>query len=313
MNPSVTVVIPTYRRADLVVRAIASALRQTYEPLEIIVVSDGPDAATEEAVERLADPRVRLIVLSEKGGGCAARNAGIAAAAGKWMALLDDDDEWLPEKLAKQIAIVEESGLRHPIAACRVLVNRGISNEVWPTRPPAANEPLSEYIFCRSRMAQGEGLFITSMLLASRELLLQVPFRTDVARHQDTDWLLRATQVAGTGLVWAWEPLMIFNLEVTRTSVSRSPSALPSIQWERGNQLLTRKARGFFLATQVAPRIRLFAQPWLALRTIYEFFAKCRPTGKSLTLLVALMFTSPGFRNFLIARRGRKELLHKAA
>ncbi len=313
-NPLVSVVIPTYRRPELLVRAVESALRQSYTRIEIIVVSDGPDAPTAQAVAEIGNERVRLIELEVKGGGCAARNAGVAAAGGEWIAFLDDDDEWLPEKVARQLTAVQDSSAKFPIAACRTYVNRGITNTVWPARRPGPNEPLSEYIFCRSSMAQGEGLFITSMLLTSRELLTQVPFGTNVARHQDTDWLLRAKQVEGSELVWVWEPLMIFNLEVTRTSVSRSPSAVPSIQWERGNPLLTRKARAFFLATQVAPRVRIFSQPWMAARMLYEFFVKSEVSLTSLTLMIGLLFTSPGFRNFLIARRkGTDSLGHSAA
>jgi len=95
-NPKVSVIIPTYNRAYLVGRAIRSVLNQTYQDFEIIVVDDGSTDNTEEVVKSFNDPRR---------GGSAARNTGIRAARGEYIAFLDSDDEWLPEKLEKQVLI----------------------------------------------------------------------------------------------------------------------------------------------------------------------------------------------------------------
>jgi glycosyltransferase involved in cell wall biosynthesis len=72
---------------------------QTHCDFEIIVVVDGPDPATEAALGELTDSRLHVVTLAESQGGSDARNAGIAASKGEWVAFLDDDDEWLPEKL----------------------------------------------------------------------------------------------------------------------------------------------------------------------------------------------------------------------
>ncbi len=97
----VSVVIPTRDRADLVGRAIASVLAQSRPPDEVIVVDDGSTDATEEAVRRFAGVRYLGV---EPRGVSGARNHGIAAASGEWLAFLDSDDEWLPEKLEEQLA-----------------------------------------------------------------------------------------------------------------------------------------------------------------------------------------------------------------
>ncbi|MGB9514059.1 MAG: glycosyltransferase family 2 protein, partial [Candidatus Acidiferrum sp.] len=101
----VTAVIPTRNRHQLVTHAVRSALRQTYRNLEVVVVIDGADPKTEESLSRLADSRLRVIALPESSGPAAARNIGVAAARGEWIAFLDDDDQWLPEKIELQMAI----------------------------------------------------------------------------------------------------------------------------------------------------------------------------------------------------------------
>ena len=103
-TPLVSVVIPTRNRSGLVVRAVSSALAQTYGDIEVIVVVDGPDQGTAEALERVNDPRLKIVQLPESVGGSDARNAGVKAADGAWVAFLDDDDEWLPEKIQKQLS-----------------------------------------------------------------------------------------------------------------------------------------------------------------------------------------------------------------
>lgn len=106
--PRVSVVIPSYNRVELLQRAIDSALNQTYRDIELIVVDDGSDDGTSEMIERIPDPRVRLVRHRRPQGVARARNAGIAIARGEWVAFLDNDDEWLPEKLERQLALVEQ-------------------------------------------------------------------------------------------------------------------------------------------------------------------------------------------------------------
>lgn len=102
----VSVIIPTYNRANLVCRAIDSALAQTHPDIEIIVVDDG---STDDTAERLAiyDQRIRVIRQPNAGVG-AARNSGIALAGGEFIAFLDSDDDWLPWKLSAQIAAFQQ-------------------------------------------------------------------------------------------------------------------------------------------------------------------------------------------------------------
>ena len=108
-NPRVSVVIPTRNRASLLLRAVKSVLNQTFRDFELIIVDGGSSDGTREALEPfLRDPRVRYF-FKENGGAGADRNFGIHHAVADYVALLDSDDEWLPEKLEKQMMIYEKN------------------------------------------------------------------------------------------------------------------------------------------------------------------------------------------------------------
>lgn len=111
----VSVIIPTYKRNDTLTNAIDSILKQTYTNLEIIVVDDnGEESPFRKQVEAImrgyeADSRIRYVKNPKNLGGAGARNVGIEAAGGKYLAFLDDDDTYYPDKIAKQVALFENS------------------------------------------------------------------------------------------------------------------------------------------------------------------------------------------------------------
>jgi glycosyltransferase involved in cell wall biosynthesis len=107
-NPTVSIVIPTYNRARSIGHSIKSVLNQTYQDFEVIIVDDGSTDNTKEVVGNFNDERVRYIRHEENKGEAAARNTGIKFAGGKYIAFQDSDDEWLPEKLAKQIELFKD-------------------------------------------------------------------------------------------------------------------------------------------------------------------------------------------------------------
>jgi glycosyltransferase involved in cell wall biosynthesis len=102
-KPEVTVVIPTRDRRRRLAATLASVLRQRDVDLEVIVVDDGSMDGTAESVMALGDPRIRVVRREHAGGPAKARNAGIGAARGGWIAFLDDDDLWAPGKLRRQL------------------------------------------------------------------------------------------------------------------------------------------------------------------------------------------------------------------
>jgi glycosyltransferase involved in cell wall biosynthesis len=108
--PDVSVVIPTHNRRRLLGQAMRSALGQVGVEVEVVVVDDGSSDGTADAVACLADDRVRLIRHRRPLGVAVARNAGAGAARGAWVALLDDDDLWAPDKLTRQLQAASAAG-----------------------------------------------------------------------------------------------------------------------------------------------------------------------------------------------------------
>lgn len=104
--PLVSVVIPSYNSARTLVATVQSALAQTVSDLEVIIVDDGSRDDTLAVAHAIQDPRVKVLTQAN-GGAAAARNTGISAATGKYVALLDADDLWLPYKLQRQLEILE--------------------------------------------------------------------------------------------------------------------------------------------------------------------------------------------------------------
>jgi glycosyltransferase involved in cell wall biosynthesis len=235
-RPEVSVVIPTRRRPELVPRAVRSALDQTLREIEVIVVVDGPDPSTREALAEHADPRLRLVELPESGGAPNARNVGAQEATAEWTALLDDDDEWLPTKLETQLALAKQSPHHLPIVASRLSVRTPRTEFVLPRRLPAPDEPISEYFAVRHGLFHGEGFIQTSTIFAPTELLRKVPFADGLRRLQELDWTLRCFEVEGVGLVYAPEPLVIWYADENRQRISFDAPWKQSFEWLKESQ-----------------------------------------------------------------------------
>ncbi len=103
--PEISIILPPYNRAKTLPRAVQSILSQTFTNFELIIVDDGSNDNTTEVVRGFKDNRIKYIKIKENKGASAARNIGIKSAKGKYIAFQDSDDEWLPEKLRKQIDI----------------------------------------------------------------------------------------------------------------------------------------------------------------------------------------------------------------
>lgn len=109
MAATVSVIIPTFNRADSVPGAISSALNQTAPPAEVIVVDDGSTDSTHDQLMGFGGS-IKTVAIPHSGLPSVARNAGIRAAKGELIAFLDADDEWLPDKLELQQAVLEKNG-----------------------------------------------------------------------------------------------------------------------------------------------------------------------------------------------------------
>jgi glycosyltransferase involved in cell wall biosynthesis len=118
VSPMVSVVLPTYNRAAYLGRAIQSVLAQTHTNLELIVVDDGSGDDTAAVVAGIADERLRYLRLDQNAGVSAARNHGVRAARSVWVTFQDSDDEWLPDKLARQQVALASLGEDYSVVMC---------------------------------------------------------------------------------------------------------------------------------------------------------------------------------------------------
>jgi glycosyltransferase involved in cell wall biosynthesis len=242
-TPTVSVVIPTLNRPDLVIRAAQSALAQTVDDIEVLVVVDGPDDQTRTVLGAVGDARLRVVGLSERGGAPNARNVGAREARAPWTALLDDDDEWLPNKLEVQLAVADRAPVAQPIVASRLINRTPRADVVLPRRLPEAGEPLSEYLTVRRGLFHGDGFIQTSTIMAPTDLLRSVPFTSGLRRLQELDWTLRATSQEGVDLYFADEPLVVWYTDEDRPRVSFDLPWREQLEWlRRSRDLFTERA-----------------------------------------------------------------------
>lgn len=116
-GPRVSVVIPTYNQADFLRECLASLLAQTVSDWEAIVVNNFSEDHTEQVVHEMDDPRISIVNFRNEGVIAASRNVGVGKARGEWIAFLDSDDEWLPEKLERCLAAAtpDVDVVAHPV------------------------------------------------------------------------------------------------------------------------------------------------------------------------------------------------------
>jgi glycosyltransferase involved in cell wall biosynthesis len=273
----VSVVIPTRNRPDLLIRAVRSVLAQTMGELEVIVVIDGPDEATEKALAELDDARVRPLPLPESGGAPNARNQGVLAARAPWTAMLDDDDEWLPIKLEVQLAAAADAGFARPIVASRLLNKTPRADYVMPRRLPEPGEHLSEYFLVRKGLFHGEGFIQTSTIMTRTELLREVPFTVGLRRQQELDWTLRAIRAEGVGLVMVDEPLVLWYQDENRERISLNNPWEEQLAWQRANrELFTPRAYAALTLSVLSSMAATTRDP----KVFRELLKEARENGK---------------------------------
>ncbi|MFC7493223.1 MULTISPECIES: glycosyltransferase [unclassified Nocardioides] len=243
-----TVVITTTGRPTLE-HAVASALAQVGTIVEVVVVVSGDDELLQDVRTRLA-PQVVVIGTGKPCNANVARNLGIGAATGHYIALLDDDDYWQPEKVRVQVAALEAAALpARTICATAYRVEGRYDDEVWPVRPPRAGEQMGDYLFTKDSVRRLPVGFQTSTIMAARSAFLACRFDEALSIHQDWDWLVRAVDVEGFQVAFVDRPLSVYRY-------GRSGSATRRTQWQQsrdwatsGDAPLSPRSRGDFLLT----------------------------------------------------------------
>ena len=207
----ISIIIPTYNRKQLLERAVQSALDQTEADTEILIMDDGSEDGTREAWEARTDEKIRYYCL-EHGGACRARNRGLAEAKGEYAAFLDSDDSWEPDKLARQLAFLKETGADIVFCAFRH----------WDTRGNMTVRPGEK--FARGRITKqqllAENAVSTQTILGKTECLRAVGFDERFPRMQDWDFALRMTEQFSV----FYDPAPMADVFLQQDSISGDPA-----------------------------------------------------------------------------------------
>ncbi len=292
--PQVSVVIPVHNREGLVDRAVDSVLRQTHGDFELLVVDDAStDGTAARLLARGADPRLRLLRHEVNRGAAAARNTAIRAARGEFIAFLDSDDEWLPEKLERQVACLAAAPEEVLMCCSGYWMMRERSREVT-ARIPQSSAPWRDTLLGGCTLSPGSTAFIRRRAFDIHGL-----FDESLRRLEDWDWLLRYT--TQHDLVVVGEPLArVFIAEtVNAESVHAALGRL------RAKHLAAMRRRGFWAAARFKAGLRME-------EAAARFYAGRYPSA--VVYLAGALVTYPRrpaafFRQ--VARRGLRLLRHR--
>lgn len=185
----VSVIIPTRNRSLLLERAVESVIKQTYSEWEIIIVDDASTDGTGKTASKLSGDRISYIRFDERKGGAAARNEGIKRAKGDYIAFLDDDDEWLPEKLEKQIKAFRENPELHICYTGRIV--RKVGNRFFGlSKKYSFHYPSSENHY-QSIMRDNFVGPSSSVLIKKEALIASGGFDENLPCYQDYELFIR--------------------------------------------------------------------------------------------------------------------------
>lgn len=223
--------------------------------VEIIVVVDGPNAATEAALASIGDSRLQVLVNERSLGAGGARNRGAASAAGEWLAFLDDDDEFLPDMLERMLA---EAAGRSVMLCCRCRVSMPEATYEWPRELYRSGMAVDDYLFDRRTLFRGARYMATSTYMLPRTVFMRTQFGTS-SHNEDTTLVLRVTKQAGVPLEMLPDVLVVVHAEATPDSLGPNYDWRAMLGWaEASRSLLTRRGySGFcliYLGSQAARR-----------------------------------------------------------
>lgn len=185
-TPFFSVIVPVFNRASVLGASLRSVLAQTCQDFEIIVIDDGSSDNPRAVVESLNDPRIRFIRQENQGGGTA-RNTGINAAQGRFIAPLDSDDLFLPHHLESMKTLLD--GTQNVVGYARILVDRGDGRTMLkPPRAIGPDEDMGEYTLCE------RGFVPTITTVVPREMAQRVRYHPKLRAAEDVDFAIRLAQ-----------------------------------------------------------------------------------------------------------------------
>ncbi|MEH7383360.1 glycosyltransferase [Bacillus sp. JJ1533] len=215
-NPLISIVIPTFNRGNIIKETIFSVIEQTYKNIEIIIIDDASTDDTEKVINDIYDRRIKYVKLNKNTSGTKPRNLGISISKGEYIAFLDSDDLWLPNKLERQIRFIEDSKLSNkPVMFFTGLIIRNGKTEVYKINNNYSNEDIMDYILVGNNTVQ------TSTYLVSSSIAKETLFNKNLKKHQDWDFCLRL-QKNNVTFTYLPECLTIWNVDIKNNRLSNS-------------------------------------------------------------------------------------------
>ena len=288
----ISIIIPTYNRASLLPQAIESVLKQTYLGWELLVVDDGSTDNTEEVLQRYLSSKIRYVKCPHLGLPAIARNVGIREARGEWIAFLDSDDIWLPERLERQMEVVQRR--RDASLVC---------TNAYRKTDETDSDDMKEYVSGPDRKAAIyfedlvlENFVVTSTVLVRKDCLLELggyDESRDLLASEDYDLWLRLSM--HHKIEYLSEPLVIYR-DVPEEGIRGSQSRLGywrgilkiycNLKKTRAEQGLqtSRLLEGRILSTRMEI-FRIYfkweSPVWNPIRTSLEFAGKIFLSGEN--------------------------------
>jgi len=219
----ISVVIPTYNREHVIKRCIDSVITQTYCNIEVIVVDDASTDNTHKVMETIKDSRVRYIKLVENSRGTLPRNVGIDDSNGKFIAFLDSDDTWLPNKLEEQLKYINQSEYKQILCFTGVLLKNGEKEKKIVKRDLRKEESIIEYII-------NVGWVQCSTFMGSSDVIKQTKFNSTLKKHQDWDFCYRLSK-NNTSFLYVDKDLTVYNMDDTNNQISGNQRYDLSLNW----------------------------------------------------------------------------------
>jgi len=216
-------VVPTFNRENVIMNCLKSILNQTYSNIEVIVVDDASEDNTEKIVKSIVDKRLKYVRLPRNTKGTQPRNIGIELSKGEYIAFLDSDDTWLPDKIEKQLSLIKRSNYKDVLCFTGIIHSKNSKKNIVINRNLYSTESIMDYIL-------NVGWVQCGTFMCSREIAKLTKFSPKVRKHQDWDFCYRLSK-NNCKFIYLEEALTVYNIENGNNQISTNSRYDLSLEW----------------------------------------------------------------------------------